>query len=79
MQHLCIEVIGMKIYLHQMIQDLKNAFIYSSGYIKKDSVEIKKRIQENMALTNCKRIIVGAFCLCMVYFYAFVCDGNQRS
>lgn len=42
----------------RFLQDLKSVFIYSSGYIKEDSRDIRVRIQKQMAITNCKRILV---------------------
>lgn len=41
----------------QILQDLQGAFVHSTGYIKKDSLQIRQHVQERLAETNCKRIL----------------------
>lgn len=42
------------------MQDLQGAFVHSTGYIKKDSLQIRQHVQERLAETNCKRILAIA-------------------
>lgn len=44
----------------QILQDLQCAFVHSTGYIKKDSLQIRQHVQERLAETNCKRILAVA-------------------
>lgn len=49
-------VIPMDKRTEHLLKDWKDAFIYSSPYIKEDSQEVRARIQEQMAAANCQRI-----------------------
>lgn len=67
-----MDVIGMESCAKQLIQDLKGAFVYSSGFIKRDSNEIRQRIQQQRALTNCKRILALMPVFIIMDIYALV-------
>lgn len=47
----------MERHIGEIIKDLKNAFVFTDGYVNRDSGDIRRRIEGGMAETNCKRIL----------------------
>lgn len=54
------------------MQDLQGAFVHSTGYIKKDSLQIRQHVQERLAETNCKRILAVAPGLILIAVYNMI-------
>lgn len=47
----------MKRYLGEIAKDLKNAFVFTTDYVNRDSSDIRRHIEESRTETNCKRIL----------------------
>lgn len=56
----------------QILRDLQGAFVHSTGYIRRDSLKIRKQVQEKLAETNCKRILAVSPVLILIVVYNIV-------
>lgn len=47
----------MKRNIEEIVKDIKDAFVFTSGFVSRDSGDIREHIEGNMAQINCKRIL----------------------
>lgn len=41
----------------EIVKDIKNAFVFTTGFIRRDSIDIRRHIERSRAEMNCKRIL----------------------
>ena len=70
---------GMRKSLSQIMGDLQGAFVHSTGYIRRDSLKIRKQVQEKLAETNCKRILAVAPGLILIAVYNMASLNSARA
>lgn len=73
------EDMGMRKSVGQIVRDLQGAFVHSTGYIRRDSLKIRKQVQEKLAETNCMRILAVAPVLILIAVYNIVSLNSVRA